>query len=211
MRPVEQPVDLSAQYGQEFGFEPRILLEPSAIAPGGMGQGDNARQAGALIDIAPVPHRLGQPAGGLGSVELPALRILADQDNQFYLRQMGQNFAMPGWRAFAPRRQISALGVIARKAEAHGDDGDFFGVVEYRVVQTEPVAQPVARSVGEGAARGVGAGAGCLPDNADARQWRCLDDGAGLMRQLLPKGGCVAADATGAYADQQCGQVGIRG
>src|SRR5690606_9862880 len=98
--------------------------------------------------------------------------------------------------AFGARRQVSALGVLAGKAEAHGDDGELRGVVELLARHPHPVAQAVARAVVEGKARGMYAGARRLAGDADPRGGREARDGARLVRQRAPRRP-VAADAAG--------------
>ncbi|MNE93559.1 hypothetical protein D3C80_1914250 [compost metagenome] len=49
--------------------------------------------------------------------------VLSYDQNEFQLRHCRENTVMPGLAAFAARREITAMLVIAGKAEAHRDDG----------------------------------------------------------------------------------------
>ena len=104
---------------------------------------------------------------------------------------------VPGRRAFAPRRQVAAGGIVARKAEAHRHDGDAALVVEFLAASAAASPQPVAGGIGEGRAGGVHAHARRLAEDADARGRARPQHGARLVRQRCSVGR-VAADAAGA-------------
>ena len=65
------------------------------------------------------------------ALQVPALGVLANQHQQAQMGQLRQQLLAPGGGAFAARRQVAALRVLARKAKAHGQDGDAAGVVKF--------------------------------------------------------------------------------
>ena len=81
---------------------------------------------------------------------MKALRIGTDRKHELELRQPIEQGWMPELGALGSRRKVSAMRVLPRKAEAHGDDGDAGFVVELLRAHPHPVAQAVAGGVGEG-------------------------------------------------------------
>lgn len=77
----------------------------------------------------PFLHRRGQGFFGLRA-EMPLLRITADQDFQFKVRQAVKERCVPGLCAAFHGRDVGAFVIIARKAKPHRDNRDPFGVVK---------------------------------------------------------------------------------
>lgn len=81
--------------------------------------------------------------------QMPPLRRPPDQHRQLHTRQCRQHPRSPCFSTNWRRRQIGALGIIARKAESHRHDRHPVPVMECRLIQPQPLPQPVARPIGE--------------------------------------------------------------
>lgn len=66
-------------------------------------------------------------------------------------------------------RQISTLGIIARKAKRHRHNRHAAAVIKHTCIQPQPIAQPVPAGIGKRAARCVYPRARCLPRNQQLR------------------------------------------
>ncbi len=130
--------DLFPQYRQQLRLEPGLALEPAVVAPGRVGQGQDPGAARLGQDLPPAPHRAGEPA--LHPPEMPRLRVLADHQDQFEVRQAGEQLHPPALGAFPAGRPVAAFRVQAWKACAHRQDGDAVGIIEFWLPQTKPVA-----------------------------------------------------------------------
>src|ERR1700733_9223183 len=99
--------------------------------------------------------------------------------------------------------QVSALGVVSRKTEAHAEDRHVSSVIERFLVEAEPIAKANARRIGIGSAGRMSACARRLADDADARGRLRLEDGTRLVRQGVTMARGVATYSTGANASHQ--------
>ena len=79
--------------------------------------------------------------GGHGPFKVPFLGVLADEENELQIGQSGEHWLAPQFGAFTTWRQVTALGVKAGEAEAHGHDGDDLRIVENALTDAEPAAQ----------------------------------------------------------------------
>ena len=147
------------------------------------------------IKFLPGGHRLCEAILARGA-QMPGLRILADRQNHLDLRHQFEQGCPPAWRTFAARRQVAALRIEPRKAEAHRHDGDARDIVELLRRHAHPIAQPVAARVREGRARGMNACAGRLACNTDACGLQNAKDRARLMPQR-PALRAIHAEAAG--------------
>ncbi len=77
-------------------------------------------------------------------VHMPLLSVTAEADDQLEADEMTHQSHTPGRRAFAARRKIAAMRVMAGKAEPHRHDRDALGIKECVLADPEPVAQPVS-------------------------------------------------------------------
>lgn len=195
-RSVEQSGDISSQYRQQLGLEPRIALQPRRIAPGGMRQRHHSGSALGLIDRAPSPNRTRNSLRGSAAVEMPALSVLSDQKNQLEIRQEAEDARSPRFGAFTSRRKIASLGVIPGEAQTHWHDGNLPSIVESRLVQPKPAAQANTRGVCIGTAGSVNASARCLTCDTDACVPCCLYHRPWFMRQRRSVAGCIATYTT---------------
>lgn len=76
-------------------------------------------------------------------------------------------------------------------------------IIELRLIEAQPVAQPVARQIGKGPATVVHPHARCLPGNQDPRLWRKPGHRSRLMRTLR-RGKAVCTDPAGPDFIAQC-------
>lgn len=183
---TDQASDLPSQLRKQHGFEPRILVEPGIVAPGGMGQRDDARQAGALHQAAKVSHSLVHRTSGIGS-EMPALRIETDQQDKLDLRQEREQTRPPMRRTLSPRRQVSAGCIQSREAEPHRDDGNAGFIVELVFRDTHPIPQTTTRWIGVWDARSMNPRSRRLSDDRKPRRRTDPQHWSRLMRQRLSK------------------------
>src|SRR3990167_2129960 len=100
---------------------------------------------------------------------MPLLRVRADKNRGPDLGKEIEEAPPPQRRAFLARRPVAALGVMARKAEAHRHDRDLRRIVENLGTDPEPIAQAVAGGVGERAPAFMNACARRLTENFKAR------------------------------------------
>ena len=129
---------------------------------------------------------------------MPALRIAANEQQQPYVRQLRKQLRSPDLRALTARRQVATLRPQAGKAEAHGDDGDFFRVIERVFFQRQPLPQALARGIVERATTVMGANARRLAGDADSRRHGNLQYRPRLLGQGRAVARLVAADPAGA-------------
>src|SRR5215204_6718077 len=181
----------------QLGLEPRILPEPAVVAPGRVRHRQDARAARRRDDRTPALYGRGE-AGLAIWAEMPALRVSADREDQLEPRQRGEDRSAPSLGAFAPRRQIAALGVLTREARRHRNDRDAPRIVEDLLRDAEPGPQPHARGVGEGAAARMRARSGRLARDAQPGAGAGLDYRTRLVRERRTVTRLVAADAAGA-------------
>jgi hypothetical protein len=80
---------------------------------------------------------------------MPSLRVAANEQHQFNLRQLIEQPRSPTPRALRPRRQIATLRILTGIAETHGDDRHPANVIELVVRDTHPGAQPLTGWIGE--------------------------------------------------------------
>ncbi len=100
---------------------------------------------------------------------------------------------MPKRRATLYRRQIAAVSIPPRVAQAHWSYGDAFFVVEGSCIDTEPLTQAVPGPVVEGHTAFVHPRAWRLPDYENAGRCTGSYDGSGAERKKV----CAASAATG--------------
>lgn len=128
---------------------------------------------------------------GLGDIarisfaKMPGHCITTNQNTHFQFRQTRQQFRPPDWRAFPPRRQITAFWVIARKTQAHRQNGKEFRIVKLGIVDTQPLSKPDPRWVIERLGGPVRQIARRLPRNKDTSLAAELKNGVRFLRQRL--------------------------
>jgi len=160
-----------------------------------MRQRQHFRAARPVPDRAPVPDCLGQRRQPRGA-HMPGLGIAADGQHHVDLRHQRHQLSAPCRRAFAARRQVAALGILAGKAEPHRHDGEFLGVVELFVADAEPASQSIAGRIGERHAGNMHLGARRLAGEQDARRRGRQQHRSRFMRQG-PSKRMLDADAAG--------------
>ena len=112
-----------------------------------------------------------------------ALRVLPDEQSQFNQRQFGQQLVEPQLRAFATRRQITAV-ASSRIAIAHRNDRNSRFIVEDVLVHAHPTAQTLAARIIPGNAGLVHPHAGRLADNEYSGSCSCAQHGPRAKRQM---------------------------
>ncbi len=165
-----------AQRRQHFGLETRMLRHPQPRSPCGVGEGDEGQ----------ILAEAGDPFGEREALQLRQIARLgmdADQQGQAVLRQHAEHRVMPLRGALLARRCVSPGGA-AGIAEAHRHLRHEALVIECRLVDPQPVAQPVAAVIVPRHATGVDPGAGCLSDDEDARRGGKTRDRARAERQV---------------------------
>src|SRR5262249_9514689 len=116
--------------------------------PGGMGERYPTGSAAGPKLTAPVGNDIGHVAFA-SLAQMPALGVAADQQHKLELRHEPEDPFVPGRRAFAAWRQVTAHRVVAGKAEAHGYDGHTRLIVEFLRRYAEPCPESIARRIGE--------------------------------------------------------------
>jgi len=101
-------------------------------------------------------------------VQVPRLRILADDERQLDARHPCEKLASPGRRTFWPGWQIPGV-PGPRIAETHRQDRHASSVVEHCLVDTHPVTKPITACIVEGHAALMHLAARCLPGDQDPR------------------------------------------
>ncbi len=142
--------------------------------------------------VAPTRNRFSHRPG---LWQMPLLRVTANGQRQANVWKGPNQAVAPCAGADRWRRQIGTL-AIPRKAKGHRQDGDAGFVVERRVVQPQPVAQPVPRGVSKWQPALVHTRAGCLPGNQQPRRRQATKNRARLVRGL-GGGKTLGAEATG--------------
>ena len=94
-----------AQFGEDFGLEPRVLPHPDRRTPRGMRQREEVRQEFA-VSAHPLGHR--QPAR---TGQVMALRIGSHEQGQPVFGQQVEDAMVPLRRAFAARGLVAAAGL----------------------------------------------------------------------------------------------------
>ena len=120
---------------------------------------------------------------------------------------MGQNAPPPCLCADFRRRQVAAIGIVAGKAEGHGDDRDAVAVIEGVVVHIEPVAQAVAGAIPEWSSGFVDAQAWSLAGYQNPGGVSEPHDRSWAVPRVC---GCepLAADSAGGQVFSQSGKIG---
>ena len=131
----------------------------------------------------PVFNRLGQIAAGIAA-QVPLLGIAADKQCHIDIRQAIQQAGTPLLGAALHRRQVSALCVIAGKAESHRDDGNAAAIIELHVTDPHPRPKANARWIIERRAGLVRQIAGSLTRHKDARTRADLEHRIGCIRHV---------------------------
>jgi len=108
---------------------------------------------------------------------MPALGIATDQKNDIYARHLVQNTLAPDICTTLHGRQVPALGVIARKAQAHGQYRHPGGVIELLPCHTHPVAQAITGWIVERHPGRIRQIARRLPRHEHFRRFRQLENG----------------------------------
>ena len=173
------------QGGDQLRFEPGVTFEPVIIAPRRMRQREDIRRM-----CPPISHGICH----IFRAQVPPLRGTANEQGARHVGELFQNLRAPCLRTDWRRRQIRALGIVARKAERHRHDRNTSQIVERGLIDPHPVPQPVARRVCEGLARRVHAGPRRLPCDEQAcagskpRHWTRLMRGmrGGKTRLTCP-------------------------
>jgi len=101
-----------------------------------------------------------------GVLQVPYLRVLADDERQLEARHPCEKLVSPGWRTFWPGWQIPGV-PGPRIAETHRQDGHASSVVEHCLVDTHPVTKTIAACIVEGDAALMHLAARCLPGDKD--------------------------------------------
>lgn len=117
--------------------------------------------------------------------QMPFLRIGAYKDRRFKIRQRRHQILAPGACAFFTGWQIAAFGVIPWKTKSHGNNCNALGVVEFLIAHAHPGAQAFAGRIGKRTPALMDEIAGRLPEYAEPRRFRHLQDRPRLMRQRL--------------------------
>ena len=107
------------------------------------------------------------------------LGVAADEEGELDVGHGGEEGGSPFGGAFGAWGEVSALGVAAGVAEAHGEDGDAGGVVELVFGHAEPGAEADSAGVGPGGTADVDLGAGGLAGDEDGGGGADAKDGAG--------------------------------
>jgi hypothetical protein len=84
-----------------------------------------------------------------GPCEMIVLRVAPDRENAFDLRQNRKQFIMPSLTAFAARRQIALVGIVAWKTKTHRHDRDPRLIVERFARNAHPLPQTIAGGIVE--------------------------------------------------------------
>jgi hypothetical protein len=171
-------------------LEEGVPFQPRGVAPGRMGQREGRGRM-----VAPVAH----PVRHAPAPEVPRLGRAAHKEGEAHGRHGRQRLAAPGLGADRGGRDVPARRVVAREAEAHGDDGHAGLVVELVLADPHPLAQAHARRVHEGLAAQVGAHARRLGRDEKPRAGAEPHHGARLVGG---RGGAEArrAEAAGGHA-----------
>ncbi len=131
-----------------------------------------------------VPDRGGHRRAALAR-QIPSLRVAADQQGEPHGWQLLGEPPVPERRALGSRRQIPAC-ASSRVAEPHRHLGNPLGIVEALVIDSRPLAQPIAACVIPGHPALVDPGAWRLADHEEPRDGRCLHDRPWTVRQMIP-------------------------
>ena len=110
--------------------------------------------------------------------------IAADQNLEWHGHEHRADRVMPGSAADRRRRQVRALGVVARKAEGGGNHRHARQIVEHILTDPEPVPKPVAGGIGEGPPGLVNPQTRRLAGDQDARRGTEPDDRTRRMARV---------------------------
>jgi hypothetical protein len=124
-----------------------------------MRRGDRPLMPVRVVNFTPSADGAGQSACNRFRAEMPSLGVLADEENEFEIRQMLEKARAPDFGALAARRQIPALVIETGETEPHRHDCDLSGVIEYAFPDPEPAAQTDAGRIGVRAPRRMDTGA----------------------------------------------------
>src|SRR5260221_4510646 len=119
----------------KFGFEPRILSQPTVVTPRRMRQRYHK-----WTIFPPAAHRFRDAFLG-AAVQMIALGIGSDCQQKSEFWRGGEEPPVPMARAFVPRRLVGTHFVIPGKTKTHADDGDAALALENVAVHAGPGTQ----------------------------------------------------------------------
>ena len=129
-----------------------------------------------------------------GGAQEVGLRILADEQREFYQRPLGKQGVEPKLRAFAPWRHVAAPSA-PWVAVAHGQYRHALFVVEDLGIKPHPVAQTLAAPIVPRNAARMHFCAGRLSDDKNSRRGTGLKDRTRSERQMRIAGPTFAHDS----------------
>src|SRR5688572_19265804 len=151
-------IDPPAQFREECLLKTGMALQPGRVAWGGVRQGNECRRVQSPCLCSLSQRRLAAVA------QKVALRMLSDEQCQFYRRQFGEQLIQPQFRALATWRQVTTL-APAWIAITHRDDRDACFFVKVFLANPHPRAQMLTTRIVPGNASFVHARAGRLTDD----------------------------------------------
>ncbi len=154
-------LDQRAEDGEDVGFEPGVFVEPGGVSPTGVWEWEEVGEV-LLVGGDGLSH------GGFAFVaEVEFLGVLADEEGESQVFELLADFGMPERGAFGARWEVAPFDVGAGVAEAHGDQGEAFGIVEFFGGDIQPGAKAVTAGVRPGFIVDVGEASRGLADDHD--------------------------------------------